>query len=77
MSIFSLPVSEKGIISVSYIVKATCDNYVITPRNPLTLYTPCNVYSLPVLFNSKLTISRIFIYCMILKNVSVDEVCII
>ena len=37
MSIFSEPVYENGIISVSYLAKHTCDNSVITPRNPLTL----------------------------------------
>ena len=48
---------EKGIISVPYIAtKLVVRNSVISPRNPLTLYTPCNVYSLLVLFkiNSEL-----------------------
>ena len=56
VSMFSLPVYDKGIMSVSYIAKNTCDKSVILPMKPLATYTPCNVYSLLVLFkiNSKL-----------------------
>ena len=52
---FSLPVYVDGEIDVSYIAKNTCDNAVIWPIYELAVYTPCNVYSLLVLFktNSK------------------------
>ena len=46
MSISSEPVYEKGIISVSNVAKNTCCRHVIVPRYEITLYTPCNVYSL-------------------------------
>ena len=55
ISMCSLPVYVDGEIGVSYIAKNTCDKSVIIPMCELALYTPCNVYSLLVLFriNSK------------------------
>jgi len=50
ISMFSLPVYVDGEIVVSYIAKNTCDNSVIMPMYELAFYTPCNVYSLLVLF---------------------------
>ena len=50
ISIFSDPVYVDGGIDVSYIAKNTCDKSVILPMYELALYTPCNVYSLLVLF---------------------------
>ena len=52
---FSEPVYVDGDTVVSYIAKNTCDKSVILPMCELALYTPCNVYSLLVLFkiNSK------------------------
>ena len=50
ISMFSEPVYVVGDIPVSYIAKNTCCNSVILPMKPLAVYTPCNVYSLLVLF---------------------------
>ena len=50
MSILSLPVYTNGWALVSYIAKYTCDNAVMVQMYALASYTPCNVYSLLVLF---------------------------
>ena len=62
MSIFSERVYGNGMISVSCIAKNTCCMGIIVPRYDLALYTPCNVYSLLVLFkiNSKLWSLTVF-----------------
>ena len=50
---FSDPVYENGLVFVSHIAKYTCDNSVMVQMYELALYTPCNVYSLFVLFENK------------------------
>ena len=50
---FSDPVYVDGEIYVPYIAKNTCGKSVILPKKPLALYTPCNVYPLPVLFKKQ------------------------
>ena len=61
---FSDPVYVDGEIDVSYIAKDICDKSVILPMYELALYTPCNVYSLPVLFeiNAKPYASIVFLF---------------
>ena len=78
-SIFSLSVYTNGWALVLYVAKYTCDNSVMVPMCELALYAPCNVHSLLVPFNghSRSIINCIFVYCIILKDISVDMVSII
>ena len=50
---FSESVCVTDSIGISYIAKYTCDNSVMVPMYELALKTPCNVYSLLVLFEIK------------------------
>ena len=65
MSIFPLPVYESRIISVPYIAKKTCCRDVIVPMYELTLYTPCNVYSLLVSFQINYKLYSLIVFSFI------------